>query len=143
MLYTQSDLCVVREWSRVMARMIRKQFYIEAEQDRLLKRLAGRLGVSEAELIRRGIDSLERDARAETAVRVSDLVASYRTGTEARGAAVPAPAVDLAAWEESKAFIEQRMRRFKDVPQTGRTWTRDELYDDDPRFSRWAERPAD
>ncbi len=134
---------MIWEWGWVMARMIRKQFYIEAEQDRLLKRLAGRLGVSEAELIRRGIDSLERDAAAGTSARVSDLVAPYRTGAEARGAAAPAPPADLAAWEEEKAFIEQRMRRFKDVPQTGRTWTRDELYDDDPRFSRWAERPAD
>ena len=96
--------------------MVRKQFYIEPEQERLLKRLTKELGVSEAELIRRGIDGLE--------------------------AAMPAasPPVDVGVWREEKAFIDQRMRRFKDVPQTGRTWTREELYED---RLRWPRRPTD
>ena len=38
-----------------MTRMVRKQIYIEAEQEQLLKQRARELGVSEAELIRRGI----------------------------------------------------------------------------------------
>jgi hypothetical protein len=36
-----------------MRRMVRKQVYIEPEQDALLKRRAAQLGVTEAELIRR------------------------------------------------------------------------------------------
>ena len=38
-----------------MARMIRKQIYIQPEQDARLKRLSGRLGVSESDLIRKGV----------------------------------------------------------------------------------------
>lgn len=92
-----------------MSRMVRKQVYIEPRQDELLKRRAKELGVTEAELIRRAIDQ---------AMRVS--------------AALPP---DQQAWEEEKAFIEERMRM--DVPQTGRTWTRDELYDERlERYSR-------
>lgn len=82
--------------------MVRKQIYIEAHQDALLKRLSRQLGVSEAELIRRGIDDLEQRR--------------------------PAFKPDLAAWAESEAFAEERAQM--DVPQTGRQWTRDELYDD-------------
>ena len=43
------------------ARMIRKQLYITREQERSLKRKARELGVSEAELVRRAIDDLDRD----------------------------------------------------------------------------------
>ena len=38
-----------------MARMVRKQIYIQPEQDERLKRLSGRLGVSESDLIRKGV----------------------------------------------------------------------------------------
>jgi hypothetical protein len=40
-------------------RMVRKQVYITPEQDKKLKECAQRLGVSEAELIRRGIELVE------------------------------------------------------------------------------------
>jgi Ribbon-helix-helix domain len=40
--------------------MIRKQVYIEPEQERLLKQLSKQLGVTEAELIRRGIAALSQ-----------------------------------------------------------------------------------
>ena len=93
----------------MMSRMIRKQVYIEPRQEKLLKRRSQELGVSEAELIRRGID------------QVVDAFAG-----------VP---LDHGAWEEEKAFIMQH-RRFP-VPQTGRGWTRDELYEDRlERYSR-------
>ncbi len=96
-----------------MGRMVRKQLYIEPEQDELLKRLSKELGVTEAALMRRALDSLvepgEEDARQR-------------------------------ALQELFAFIEERMQRFKDVPQTGRTWTREELYED---RTRWPRRPAD
>lgn len=92
-----------------MSRMVRKQVCIEPRQEELLKRRARELGVSEAALIRRGIDQVSRMPMA-----------------------LPP---DRQAWEEEKAFIEQRRRM--EVPQTGRGWTRDELYDERlERFSR-------
>lgn len=85
-----------------MSRMVRKQVYIEPRQEELLKRQARELGTTEAELIRRGIDQIGRAPAARPA--------------------------DRRAWEEAKAFIQQRMRLT--APQTGRSWTRDELYDE-------------
>ena len=92
-----------------MTRMVRKQIYIEREQEAFLKRRAQQLGVSEAELVREAI---------------------------ARAASVPIGAVpDLRAWEEERSFIERA--RCLDAPQTGRTWTRDELYEE--RLQRFSD----
>ncbi len=92
-----------------MSRMVRKQVYIEPRQEELLKRRAKELGVTEAELIRHAIDHIV-----------------YGQTTLAR---------KLQIWEEEKAFMRERARM--DVPQTGRTWTRDELYEERlERFSR-------
>lgn len=85
-----------------MGRMVRKQVYIEPRQDQLLKRRARDLDVPEAELIRRGIDQIARAPMASHP--------------------------DLGIWEEEKAFIREA-RQFE-VPQTGRGWTRDELYEE-------------
>ena len=105
-----------------MPRMVRKQVYIDAEQNRRLKQIAEDFGTSEAELIRRGLDYLERvEVKRETVT----------------------PRVDLSAWEEEKQFIAERMEKYKDDPPTGRNWTRDQLYDDDPRFTRYGPRHAD
>ena len=86
-----------------MTRMVRKQVYIRPEQNALLKRRARELGVPESELVRQGID--EATARPPKGPR------------------------DPEAWAAFMAFAKKRgeMR----VPQTGRTWTRDELYEDD------------
>lgn len=89
-----------------MGRMVRKQLYIEPRQEELLKRRARELGVTEAELIRRGIDQI--------------------------GFAPTGLPLDNSAWEEAKTLIQKRLRL--DVPQTGRSWTRDELHDE--RFER-------
>ena len=94
-----------------MSRMVRKQIYIEPHQEQLLKRRAAELQISEAELVRRAIDQI---GRAST-ILPSDL--------------------RIRAWEEEKAFIEKH--RKMNVPQTGRSWTRDELYDERlERYSR-------
>ena len=85
-----------------MGRMVRKQVYIAPHQEKLLKRRAKELGVTESELIRRGIDQI-----------------GHVTSGLPR---------DYAAWDKAKAFIEERVGI--DAPQTGRIWTRDELYDD-------------
>jgi hypothetical protein len=93
-----------------MAKMVRKQIYIKPEQESALKHRAKALGVSEAELIRKGL---------EMALGNGDV------------------STDLAdeAWEEAKRFIQLRMAM--KVPQTGRSWTREELYEERiGRFSR-------
>ncbi len=90
-----------------MTRMIRKQIYVEPEQETRLKERAQKSGISESELIREGID------------RVLDTPIELPR--------------NLKAWEEAKKFMLERMKM--DVPQTGRTWTRDELYDE--RFSKF------
>jgi hypothetical protein len=87
----------------VMTRMIRKQVYIRKDQDSQLKRAAKELGVTESELIRRGVDHA-----------TAEVVKGPR---------------DPEAWEEAMAFM--RKRAAMKVPQTGRTWTRDELYEAD------------
>ena len=84
-----------------MAEMIRKQVYIEARQEQLLKTLAKDLHVTEAELIRRGID---RGLDQNVGVRP-----------------------DPAAWGEAERFILARMRR--GTVKGKRRWTREDLYD--------------
>jgi hypothetical protein len=85
-----------------MAQMIRKQIYIEPLQDVNLKKQAKTLGITEAEVIRRAIDS-----------QMSFLVPGLR---------------DLSAWEREKAFIAQRMAG-KPLPG-GRKFRREEAYED-------------
>lgn len=85
-----------------MGHMIRKQVYIEPHQEQVLKQRARELGVTEAELIRQCIDQL-------------NLLPLKR---------LP----DLEAWQEARAFMYKRMSIA--APQTGRGWTREELYDE-------------
>ena len=89
-----------------MARMVRKQVYIEPEQERLLKDCAREMGISEAEVIRRGIIEVAQRRSREK------------------------------AWAEALGVMKERARM--KVPQTGRTWTRDELYEE--RFERYSRR---
>lgn len=91
-----------------MGRMVRKQVYITPEQDRLLKRRAKTLGTSQAEVVRQGIDLASRSA--------ANL------------------SFNRKAWDEAVAFMKKRARM--KVPQTGRSWTREELYEE--RFARYS-----
>ena len=84
-----------------MVHMIRKQVYITPLQDKLLKARARQLGVTEAELIRRGIDR------------------SLQDGVK--------PLPDPKALKEIESYIRARMR--KGPLKGGRRWTREELYD--------------
>lgn len=91
-----------------MARMIRKQLYIEPRQEEMLKRRSRELGIAEAELIRQGIEHvLSSDGDREVA--------------------------RLDAWRQIRAFVDKLKNL--DVPQTGRDWTREELYEE--RLSRY------
>jgi hypothetical protein len=85
-----------------MAQMIRKQVYIEPIQDANLKKQANRLGITEAEVIRRAID--RQMAFGVLGVR------------------------DLAAWEKEKAFITERMAG-KPLARS-RKFSREEAYEE-------------
>jgi len=87
-----------------MGHMVRKQVYIEEEQDALLKEIARERDVSEAEVIRDCLRSLGKgSARRDVQVRP-----------------------DPAAWSLADAFIRRLMERGP-VPG-GRTWSREDLY---------------
>jgi hypothetical protein len=90
-----------------MAQMIRKQVYIEPRQDALLKRLAKKLELSEAEILRQAIDQ--------------------------QMGAIPTGIKDLDAWEQEKAFIATRMAA---GPITStRKWRREDVYEE--RLARY------
>ncbi len=84
-----------------MATMIRKQIYLEPDQDAQLKQLANDAGVSEAELIRQAID---RQLRAQRPIRRNRSV-----------------------WVDEQAFVAQWIAQGTSAVE--RTWRRDELYD--------------
>lgn len=93
-----------------MARMVRKQVYIEKRQDDALKQRAAKLGVSEAALIRQGIDQVCNEPEDEARRRRVD------------------------AWKRIEDYIHTH--RMFEVPQVSdRGWTRDELYED--RINRY------
>ncbi len=84
-----------------MSSKVRKQIYIEPQQDILLKAIAQQIGISEAEIVRQALN------RHLGAVRP--------------------PTPNFAAWEAEKAFIAQLKNR---SPQLGgRDWRREALYE--------------
>jgi len=96
-----------------MTRMVRKQVYIEPRHEVLLKRLARRRGVSEAELIREAID---RQIGSGSGRGLSHFLPS-----------------DPVAWEEAYQFMLDLHARGP-VAGQARTWKREDLYEE--RLSR-------
>lgn len=86
-----------------MARMVRKQIYIETRHERQLRRIAERRGVSQAEVVR---DAIER---------------------EAVGSGID-PSTDPAAWQAALAIIRKVHREGGRRPEP-RRWKRAELYE--------------
>lgn len=84
-----------------MTAKVRKQIYIEAEQEVLLKQLVQQKGGSEAEIIRQAI-------------------AQYAQSFQS-------PTLDLSAWERERAFI-QNLITHGQIPG-GRTWQREDLHE--------------
>ncbi len=84
-----------------MGRMVRKQLYLQPEQDRRLKARARALGVTESDIIRQSLDEMAR---------------------------TPPPLPhDPDAWKAEVTFIMKRARlKARGQP---RRWTRDDLYD--------------
>ena len=76
-----------------MDKMVRKQVYIHARQDELLKRLSAESRTTEAEIIRHAIDL--------------------------RGLLAVEPHRDAAAWQAERAFIESLIEQ---GPASGGQW---------------------
>jgi hypothetical protein len=89
--------------------MVRKQIYIQARHDAILKRLSKARGISEAEIIRQAI---EREASGNPAQPAS---------------------IDHSAWQEIIAFIEERQKTA--TSHEPYHWNRDEIYTE--RENRW------
>jgi len=85
-----------------MGARVRKQIYIEPEQEARLKQLAAQTNLSEAELIRQ---ALERSLEAPEFLYPND-----------------------AAWEAEVEFM--RSLAEKGPVEGGRRWRREDLYDD-------------
>ncbi|MCH2253901.1 MAG: hypothetical protein MK365_12150 [Vicinamibacterales bacterium] len=96
-----------------MARMIRKQVYVEVRHDRMLKRRARRQGVTEAEIIREALDG------------------AARGGALARGRGGHDPDAARGALAFMRSLATRRVKG-----KRGRGWSRDDLYED--RIGRWA-----
>jgi predicted DNA-binding protein len=85
-----------------MATMVRKQVYLEPNQNERLKEWAEETGKSEAAIIR---EALDRWLKQERKLRDAE-----------------------DTWEAEKSFIESRIA--EGPVEGGRTWTREELYED-------------
>jgi len=83
--------------------MVRKQVYIEAGQEQFLKRRAGQLGVTEAELIRQGINLLSQAPTREP--------------------------IDPAAWADEEAVLATRLR-VKPARRGSWRFRRQEVYEE-------------
>lgn len=93
--------------------MVRKQVYVLARHDRMLKRRARERDTTEAEIIR---EALDRAAQGVT--RPNRRAAS----------------IDAAAGQKIIAFMKSLATRRRKGP-AGRTWTREALHED--RAARW------
>jgi len=89
--------------------MIRKQVYLEPRQDAQVKQLAAERKTTEADVIREAIDTLLAEVTRQRRAQ--------------------------QAWDEALAFMEARNAQGP-VPG-GRTWTRDELYEE--RLGRYGD----
>ena len=89
-----------------MSGAVRREFELREEQCALLRQRSRELGVSEDELVRRAIDAM---------IQMREQRSTRRE-----------------AWLRLRAAMEQRA--LMDVPQTGRSWTREDLHVDDGSY---------
>jgi hypothetical protein len=83
-----------------MAKMVRKQLYIEPRQEALLKQLVRETGVTESELIRQAIDRQMK--------------------------VICFPKQNLRAWQEERAFIAYLIQQ--GPTPGGWSWRREDLH---------------
>jgi hypothetical protein len=95
-----------------MATKIRKQVYLEARQDRLLKREAKARGLSEAEVLRRLIDAaLPRVTRGGTNPAALDAFLEFARERAAKG-----PLPGKREWTREGLYEERLARYGKRLP---------------------------
>lgn len=90
--------------------MIRKQLYLEEDQDQALKRKAGELGVSEAEVVRRALDAALGLGSAPTELARQALEAFFTNA-------------------------ENMLSQVKDAHEY--EFDRNQIYEEDDRFKHW------
>ena len=98
-------------------RMVRKQIYIQPQQDEQLKRMAQQQDTSQAELIREAIEILLRQQPSSQPNR-----------------ALPP---DEAAWQVILSFVDRR--RAEGLSGEPYKWKREDGYDDDRYRRPWAQ----
>ena len=84
-----------------MSGIVRRVVELSIQQNDFLRRRSREIGITEDELVQRAIDAMNDEARRPPSRR--------------------------DAWSRLKSVMNQRTGI--DVPQTGRTWTRDDLYE--------------
>ena len=89
--------------------MVRKQVYISREQDDALKRTARRLGVTEAEVVRRALEVIERDEDEATSARL-EAWARIKATMEKHAATRP-PGSGIDKWSREDAYDDERHAR--------------------------------
>lgn len=119
--------------------MIRKQFYISAEQDARLKRLAKEQGLTEAEVVRMAIDRLsdvnyssdETTAGAVREVALMDRYVADHEGGRAEEAKMYARDA-REAWAEELKFMRSIGSKAKSDDDNATAWkfNREELYEE-------------
>jgi hypothetical protein len=121
-------------------KMVRKQVYITPEQERKLKECSKRLGVTEADLIRRAVDLLDVNQPSRWDLDLAlDLIEKLTRRQVPGGTTLPWSRAEIykgyprplnkQAWLEELAFIEERARL---LPSGGSTvkWRREDSYDE-------------
>jgi exonuclease III len=84
-----------------MTTKIRKQIYLDAQQNEMLKQASKKLGVSEAEIIRQAIDA----QTSQSTLRRKNLT----------------------AWKQERQFLQSLLEEGSIAG--GRTWKREELHE--------------
>jgi hypothetical protein len=119
--------------------MVRKQVYITERQEAKLKRVARKLGATEAEMVRRAIDGLdEKVPRADIEVALELIEQLSLRRAEANDhlpwsradiyTDEPRP-LDPQAWLDELAFIKERARLLPDGGSTFK-WKREDSYEE-------------
>lgn len=135
-----------------MGRMVRKQIYIEPEQDERLKKLSHRLSVSESEIVRRGVTQIleqysNHDPNARTAwqyesKKMQERIDSYWSRDDQPTQDFSNPP-DVSTFEPESLSEEEIERRWQQVlkdmregkfahliGQDEEVWNREKLYEE-------------
>jgi hypothetical protein len=121
-------------------KMVRKQVYLTEAQDEMVKRLAQSRGVAEAEIIRDALDGLVEyrlaDGQGGRRVRETATLEYGASIMEAERKTTNALSggLDREAGLRQLERMKERARELATSESSGRTWTREDLYDERPKY---------